>query len=127
MKLRLERKYLKESYTIGKLFIDGKPFCETLEWAVRAKNIPFKTAIPYGTYPIIIVQSPRFKTLVPLLQKVPKQKEIELHIGNTTADSVGCILVGQNTMPGRLTNSTNTFNNLMMELKGQKDITIEIV
>lgn len=31
MKLKLERLYLKPDYTIGKLYIDGKYFCDTLE------------------------------------------------------------------------------------------------
>ena len=35
MKLKLERLYLKPDYTIGKLYIDGKYFCDTLEDQVR--------------------------------------------------------------------------------------------
>lgn len=38
MKLRVERKYLKENYTIGNLYIDGKFFCNTLEDKVRDIN-----------------------------------------------------------------------------------------
>ena len=127
MKLRLERKYLKKNYTIGHLFIDDKYFCDTLEHAVRKVEIPQKTAIDYGTYNIIIVNSPKFQIQVPLLQNVPRQHSIEIHKGNTIDDSKGCLLVGKNTMVGRLTESTITFNNLMMTIKNETDLSIEIV
>lgn len=52
MKLKLERLYLKPDYTIGKLYIDGKYFCDTLEDRVRnltnEKKIPGRTAILQG-------------------------------------------------------------------------------
>ena len=31
MKLKLERKYFKDTYTIGNLYVNGKYFCDTLE------------------------------------------------------------------------------------------------
>ena len=63
MKLTLKRIALKPTYTIGKLYIDDKYFCDTLEDTVRDLNkngkfdngeekIKGKTAIPYGTYEI---------------------------------------------------------------------------
>ena len=57
MKLKLERLYLKPDYTIGKLYIDGKYFCDTLEDQVRdlakERKIPGRTAIPAGVYEVI--------------------------------------------------------------------------
>ena len=130
MKLKLIRKYCKEAYTVGHLYIDDKYFCDTLEHPVVVNDIkgyaPKLKAIAYGTYPIILVQSPRFKTLVPLLQNVPNQHGIELHIGNSTSDSLGCILVGRNTSVGRLSESRLTFNNLMATIKNEKKLIIEI-
>ena len=62
MNLQLVRKYLNPTYTIGKLYIDGEYFCDTLEDTVRDLNkdgeneqkIRGKTSIPYGTYRIIL-------------------------------------------------------------------------
>jgi hypothetical protein len=50
MKLKLIRKYFRETYTIGELFINDNYFCDTLEDKVRDKKIKDVTAIPYGTY-----------------------------------------------------------------------------
>ena len=63
MKLTLKRIALRQTYTIGKLYIDDAYFCDTLEDTVRDTNksgkfdngeqkIKGKTAIPYGTYEI---------------------------------------------------------------------------
>ena len=38
MKLLLDRKYLKKDYTIGKLYIEDKYFCDVLEDTVRDIN-----------------------------------------------------------------------------------------
>lgn len=110
MKLLLNRKYLKETYTIGTLSIDGIYFCDTLEDRVRdltrEAKIAGKTAIPEGEYEIIINISPRFRRKLPRLVDVPGFSGILIHRGNTAEDTAGCILVGENKMKGRLVNST---------------------
>ena len=64
MKLKLERKYFKDTYTIGNLYVNGKYFCDTLEDKdrglddsmsledIKSKKIYGQTAIPKGTYEI---------------------------------------------------------------------------
>ena len=148
MKLILKRIALRDTYTIGKLYIDGVYFCDTLEDKVRdlnkngkfdngEKKVYSETAIPYGIYKIDInTVSPRFKNRVwakPYGGKIPRLLNVNsfegvlIHPGTTSKDTSGCLLVGRNTIVGKLTQSQNTFHKLMSKLKGQKDITIEIV
>ena len=106
MHLLLKRIALKPEYTIGKLYIDGQYFCDTLEDTVREKKIAGKTAIPEGTYQVIVNRSPKFKRDLPLLLDVPNFEGIRIHRGNTAKDTSGCILVGENKVKGKVINST---------------------
>lgn len=135
MKLKLERLYLKPDYTIGKLYIDGKYFCDTLEDQVRnlanEKKIPKQTAIPVGVYEVIVNISPRFRRKLPRLLDVPGFDGILIHRGNTAEDTAGCILAGENRKRGKVVNSTRYEQQLTGILeraqeKGEK-ITIEII
>ena len=110
MKLRVERRFLKPEYTIGRLEVDGKYFCDTLEDRVRdlnrEKKVPGETAIPAGCYEVVVNWSPRFKRKLPRLLNVPEFEGILIHRGNTPEDTAGCILVGENKAKGRVINST---------------------
>lgn len=110
MKLELNRIAKKPLYTIGWFFIDGKYFCDTLEDRCRDLNKKEKvlneTAIPAGTYEVIVNVSAKFKRKLPLLLDVPYFSGIRIHRGNTDKDTSGCILVGENKQPGRVINST---------------------
>lgn len=129
MKLTLKRIYKAETYTIGKLYVDGVYFCDTLEDVVRPKGekVFGKTAIPTGVYKVIINMSNRFKCLMPLLLNVPMFEGIRIHPGNTDADTHGCILVGVNNVKGRITNSRMTYERLFALLQTAKSIEIEII
>lgn len=142
MEILLERKWLKENYTIGRLYVNGKFFCNTLEDTVRDINkngifdcgelkISGHTAIPYGEYEIIVNYSPRFKRELPRLLNVPHFEGILIHRGNTHKDSSGCILVGENTKVGMVLNSTKYEEELTKILKTaqmrKEKITIKIV
>ncbi|MDE5625206.1 MAG: hypothetical protein K2I61_02675 [Muribaculaceae bacterium] len=110
MKLQLKRVALRDAYTIGKLYVDGQYWCDTLEDRVRdlsrEKKVPGETAIPAGTYDIVVNISPKFKRLLPRLLGVPHFEGILIHRGNTDKDSAGCILVGENRAVGKVLNST---------------------
>lgn len=135
MELKLKRIAKKPNYTIGKLYIDNKYFCDTIEDTDRglsstmneavivAKKIKHKTAIPIGKYAVDMrTVSPRFGAQafykdvcggrVPRLQGVKGFDGVLIHCGNTAEDSSGCILVGYNTVKGMVTNSKDTFRRL---------------
>lgn len=149
MKLTLRRIAKKDTYTVGKLYIDGVYFCDTIEdkdrglyqkqdiQELRKIKVPSKTAIPTGIYKISLnIVSPKYSTKkiyqeickgkVPRLLNVPGYEGVLIHIGNTAEDSAGCILVGQNKVVGKVINSTETFRKLYSKIKGQNNLTIEI-
>lgn len=141
MKLLLKRVALRETYTIGKLYVDNHLFCDTCEDKVRdierEGKVYGKTAIPYGTYKVTLgVQSPKYsqrasydwcKGYLPRLLNVPHFDGILIHAGNTAEDSAGCILVGENKVVGKVINSMATLKRLYGILKeAGDDITLTI-
>ena len=131
MKLRLERNKRSSCFTEGKLYLNGKYFCDTIEDRVRptGEKVFGQTAIPEGCYELVVNNSARFKKLMPLLLDVPNFRGIRIHSGNTADDSEGCILVGVKVGDGVIGQSRRTFNALMEELGKHKSEThsIEIV
>lgn len=140
MKLTLKRIALRPTYTIGKLYIDDAYFCDTLEDTVRdtnksgkfdngEKKVKGKTAIPYGTYEIKWTYSPRFKKYTPQLMNVPSFEGIRVHAGNTSADTEGCLILGENKQVGKVLNSRATINKFYQIIKeacSNGKVTIEI-
>ena len=129
MNLLLERIAKKPDYTIGKLYIDGTYFCDTLEDTDRGlttgmssaeiakRKVYAKTAIPTGRYKITLEYSLKFSPRhkgrnMPLLHNVMGFSGILIHEGNTVEDTSGCLLVGKNTVKGGLTESKATFERL---------------
>ena len=116
MELKVERKWEKDTYTVGRLYVDGKLFCNTLEDRVRdmdrEEKVYGETAIPAGRYRVIFNWSPKFGRNLPRLLNVPHFEGILIHPGNTAADSAGCILVGKNSAVGRLSESRDTSDRL---------------
>jgi hypothetical protein len=153
MELLLERKWCKQDYTIGRLYINKEFFCNTLEDTVRDINkngtfdcgefkISGHTAIPYGEYEITLdVVSPKFSKYpfykevcngkLPRLLNVPNFDGVLIHCGSTADNSAGCILVGNNTIKGGLTDSKKVFKNLYSILnkanKNRDKIIVKIV
>ena len=132
MEIIIERKYLKSKYTIGDLYIvengSKKWICNTLEDCVRdlnrngqfdngEKKVYGETAIHYGRYEVELnVKSPKYSNFakypwakpydgcLPRLKNVNGFEGILIHVGNTPRDTLGCVLVGYNTIKGQLTN-----------------------
>ena len=153
MKLVADRAWRKDTYTVSRLFDDGKRFYEVLEdkdrglkqsdskEKIKAIKVPGETAIPKGTYGITLnVTSPKYaavkwywdfcKGKMPRLLNVPGFEGILIHPGSSALDSAGCLLCGRNTAKGRLTSSRETFKALYKKMeaaaKRGEDITIEI-
>lgn len=83
MTLILQRTHEVEDTTFGKLYLNDMTFLNyTLEDKVREVKIKHQTAIPAGTYQIIINKSERFKQFLPLLLNVPGFDGIRIHKGN---------------------------------------------
>ena len=94
------------TYRKGNLYVDGRLILKTLEDKDRElssemseseileKKVPGYTAIPYGTYEVKYRWSNKNKMRVPGLCNVKGFGDIEIHVGNSSADCEGCILVG---------------------------------
>ncbi len=148
MELILTRIAKRKTYTIGKLYIKEKThpqplsgFCDTLEpTALELKTSVSKDAvlrspkkaeslkpfaIPEGRYAVVITWSPKFKMWLPVLLGGPDFnrlfKGIRIHMGNSAADTAGCILVGRNQMVGRLLESRKWLYELKQKIVEAKD------
>lgn len=121
MQLKLNRIFKTNTFTIGELYINEKYVTDTLEDRVRpeGEKVYGKTAIPEGTYEMVLSYSPRFKKILPEILNVPNFTGIRIHCGNSSADSSGCILVG--TWDGEkedwVSDSKIAFNKLMSLLE----------
>ena len=135
MKLKIIRDTFSDETTIGKLFINGKFECYTLEDKDRyleagGLKIPHITAIPRGTYKIELRFSPHFNVITPHLLDVPNYEYVLIHWGNYAKDTDGCILVGLSTDTNFIGQSKQEFAQLMSKLKvafdDDEDVEIEV-
>ena len=85
MYLQLIRNNPQASAITGRLVINGRFFCNTLE------RVGYQ--IPAICYPVRVTQSPRFKRLLPIVQNVPQRSGIRFHRGTKPQHSTGCILI----------------------------------
>lgn len=147
MKLELIREVYTDSYTEGKLYIDGDYFCDTLEdkdreltndmteEEIKVKKVYSKTAIPKGEYKITLdVISPKFsaypfymevcKGKLPRLLNVKGFEGILIHVadGYKSADLLsGCIGIGTKNSSGTLKDGKETFKKLYAKLETNKN------
>ncbi len=122
MEIQVKRKIFTNKSTVGELSINGNFFCFTLEDVDRYlesgnKKIYSKTAIPRGTYNLVLSFSNRFKKYLPEIQNVPQFTGIRMHTGNKPEDTEGCILVGKIKMKDFVGESAKTFSAFMAELR----------
>jgi hypothetical protein len=144
MEVLVYRKYKKPDYCVGRMSIDGTFICNTMEdvdrglddgmqdWMIRNKKIPNVTAIPTGRYKIDMdTVSPKFSKYPFYMEvcqgKLPRIKNVRgfdgilIHCGVDHSNSSGCILVGMNTIKGKLTNSKETFKKIYALMKEAHD------
>lgn len=129
LNLKLERKWKKEKYTIGNLYVNGVFFSNVLEDTVRGLRqdmtpeeiqkikIHGQTAIPSGRYEIRVTLSARFRRQLPILLNVPGYAGVRIHPGNTDANTEGCLLPGKNDRVGQVSNSRATMAALQKQIE----------
>jgi hypothetical protein len=116
--LLIIRDEFTDKSTIGKLFLNGEMFCDTLElpYLDNQRRI---SCIPEGKYKVRLRTARESSTrdyLHLLVQDVPARSYILVHIGNFPKDTKGCILVGQSRQQDCVNNSTLAMDLLMKEI-----------
>ena len=93
MYIKLIRNEPRGNAITGRLVIDGRWFCDTLE------RVGYQ--IPPLCYHVAVTMSPKFKRRLPIVQNVPGRSGIRFHRGTKPQHSIGCILVvaDNNPMP----------------------------
>ncbi|ABB75175.1 DUF5675 family protein [Nitrosospira multiformis] len=117
MDLRVKRLEFSDDSTIGELSVDGEFECYTLEDKVRPVKIKGKTAIFAGQYEVVINFSQRFQKTLPLLLNVPSFEGVRIHPGNISANTEGCILVGDTKGVNFIGQSRVAFDRLFQKMK----------
>ena len=149
MKVELVRIYNCPTYCIGRIYVDGEYVCDCVEdtdrgldqsWPlseIKKKKIKSMTAIPTGTYEMTMsIQSPKFsqyeyyyrlcKGYLPRILGIKGFEGVLFHCGSSAQSSAGCIIVGYNTIKGKVTDSRKAFEKLMVHFNAAKVLEDEI-
>ena len=138
MYIRLIRNQPQGTAITGRLVIDGRYFCNTIE------RVGYQ--IPALCYPVRVTHSPRFKRLLPLVCNVPRlpiggtpsnseasnspkgvpypahtmRTGIRFHRGTKPQHSTGCILLPN-------IETENKFTNLLSNTQKHEEIILEVI
>ena len=111
MYIKLIRNEPQGSAITGRLVINGRWFCNTLE------RVGYQ--IPALCYHLAVTMSPKFRRLLPIVQNVPQRSGIRFHVGKVPKHSTGCVL-----LPNRETE--NHFTNLLLDIQAHEEIILEV-
>lgn len=138
--LILKRKEFTRVSTIGDLYYDDIFQCRILEDTWRDpdesgqldehEKVYGKTAIPIGTYRVILSFSERFQKITPELLEVKFFSGIRFHSGNKAVDTKGCLLTGKTHAKDIVLESREAYKSLMRKLVGDcqsRKVFIDIV
>lgn len=121
-------------YTVGKVYVDGKFICYSLEDPFHEKKIKGRTRIPSGSYQVLLRFSPKFSPRLGhstlWVTDVPNYEYILFHPGNTVDDTDGCILVGRAHSKGVLSTSRPAYFDLyetVNEAAKKKELWLTII
>ena len=144
MDIQVIREKSNKDCTFGKLYINGKYICNTLEDIEREVKVKGETAIPKGKYIITLRnaggKNEKYKDKfgevwhkgMLYLNNVPNYEYVLIHIGNSKKDSEGCILVGlgRDIKTNTITQSTDAYKVIYpiisKALLNKEKVTIEI-
>lgn len=139
MLVEVKRIFNCPKYCISHIYVDGSYVCDSIEDTdrmlddsmseaeIKKKKVSKKTAIPTGKYEIVMnVVSPKFKLKpyykqfcngkVPRLVGVKGFLGILFHRGIDENSSAGCIILGFNTIKGKVTDSQRAFETFYHKL-----------
>jgi hypothetical protein len=131
MEIEVTRKKFHDTCTLGELKVDGLFFCYTLEDVdrdlmqsdtpeyIKKVKVNGQTAIPYGRYEITVTYSNRFGKPLPLIMTVPGFEGIRVHSGNKSADTEGCLLVGDVMKEDEIQDSRKAFRRLFALIQSE--------
>lgn len=111
MYIKLIRNQPQGDAITGRLVIDGRWFCDTLE------RVGYQ--IPALCYHVSVTMSPKFKRLLPIVQNVPQRSGIRFHRGTKPQHSTGCVL-----LPDR--DTENKLTNLLKDTQAHEEIILEV-
>jgi hypothetical protein len=130
MKLKLVRDTLTDNTTTGKLYVNDRFWCYTLEDKTRNHKVYGETCIPTGTYDVDMYYWAKHGKTYPHLCDVPNFSGILIHKGSSKDDTMGCILVGMDRAEDRISNCAQAFDPLRWNIEAAlqtEEVTIEIV
>jgi len=135
MNLILKRFEYGPNYTIGRLYNGDTYLCYVLEDRVREVQgrpveewkVQNETAIPAGTYKVIVDFSNHFQKELPHILDVPGYTGVRIHTGNSDKDTDGCLLVGT-AWSGTdwVSGSKDAFDKVFPLIKEADEVTITI-
>ena len=111
MYIRLIRNKPQGNAITGRLVINGRWYCNTLE------RVGYQ--IPALCYHVAVTMSQKFRRLLPIVQNVPQRSGIRFHVGKVPKHSTGCVL-----LPDRETE--NNFTNLLLVIQAHEEIILEV-
>ena len=112
MYIKLIRNQPQGTAITGRLVIDGRYFCDTME------RVGYQ--IPALCYPVRVTHSPKFRRLLPIVQNVPQRSGIRFHRGTKPQHSTGCILLPD-------LETENKFTNLLLDTQKHEEIILEVI
>lgn len=110
MEVTIKRHYFCSDYVIGRCYVGGIYYWDTLEPPTFGVSHP---CIPAGEYLVNLVWSPKFKRYMPGLVNVPNRRGVLIRYGTSVKDALGCILVGSNSFEGHLSLSRDAFDDIL--------------
>ena len=90
--ITVTRQHMDKNCTSGQLTLNGKVLGYTLERPPEG-NIPLISSVPAGSYHAFVRTETKDRWRIELTG-VPKRGNVQIHVGNTLDDTVGCVLLG---------------------------------